>query len=386
MDKGAVLLDGWEAISAAEWDALAAPGHPGERPENPFLTHRFLRALESSGSTGPGTGWQAQPLVIRRGGALWAAAPLYVKGHSQGEYVFDHGWAEAFQRAGGRYYPKLQVAVPFTPVPGPRLLAEGPEGRAALLQTLADLTAGNGLSSAHITFCPEADLGPAQAAGYLHRTGLQYHWQNEGYRDYADFLDRLSSRKRKALRKERAAAQAFGGEVVALTGHDLRPEHWEAFWGFYQDTGARKWGAPYLTRAFFDALQEMMRDDVLLVLAYRGGRPIAGALNFIGRDALFGRYWGQAEEHPFLHFELCYHQAIDHAIAKGLSRVEAGAQGEHKIARGYLPVLTHSLHWIENPAFRQAVADYLDGERRAIEEERLELMQTGPFRQDGDKE
>lgn len=276
--------------------------------------------------------------------------------------------------------------MPFTPVPGPRLLAEGPEGRAALLQTLAALTAGNGLSSAHITFCPEADCAPAQAAGYLHRTGLQYHWQNAGYRDYADFLDRLSSRKRKALRKERAAAQAFGGEIITLTGNDLRPEHWDAFWAFYQDTGARKWGAPYLTRAFFDALQEAMRDDVLLVLAYRGGRPIAGALNFIGRQTLFGRYWGQVEEHPFLHFELCYHQAIEHAIAKGLSRVEAGAQGEHKIARGYLPVLTHSLHWIENPSFRQAVAGYLDGERRAVEEERLELLQTGPFRQDGDKE
>ena len=369
-------------IPAAEWDALA--GNDGPRPRDPFTTHRFLKALEDSGSVGPGTGWDPLHLALRDpDGTLVAAMPLYVKAHSQGEYVFDHSWAHAYERAGGRYYPKLQVAVPFTPVTGPRLLVrpdDADRGRAALVRALVGLAEKNGLSSAHVTFCTEDEAQAGQALGLMHRTGQQFHWHNRGYGSFDDFLAALSSRKRKAIRRERRQAQDFGGTIHRLTGDAITPEHWDAFWQFYQDTGARKWGRPYLTRAFFDRLHETMPDDVLLVMCRRDGRWIAGALNLIGADCLFGRYWGAIEHHPFLHFEVCYYQAIDHAIAAGLARIEAGAQGEHKLARGYLPVVTHSLHWVRDPGFRRAVAEFLEQEREAVDEDIEILTSYGPFR------
>jgi predicted N-acyltransferase len=368
------------AIPAQDWDALACPEAARGRPIDPFTTHRFLAALEASGSTGDGTGWQARPLVLRDQGRTVAAMPLYVKSHSQGEYIFDHGWAEAYARAGGRYYPKLQVAVPFTPATGRRFLGD-PAHRAALMQAAIGVTQQNGLSSLHVTFCTEDE---AQAMtgfeGTLHRITQQFHWENHGYASFDDFLAQLSSRKRKMIRKERETARAHGLTIRVLTGDQIDPAHWDAFWLFYQDTGSRKWGTPYLTRAFFDVVQATMRDDVLLVLAFDGDRPVAGALNFIGRDTLYGRYWGCVADYPCLHFELCYYQAIDWAIAHGLSRVEAGAQGEHKLARGYLPSAVHSLHWIADPGFAKAVARYLDQERRAVGEEMEILTAYGPFR------
>ncbi len=371
-------------IPAGDWDACACPeAADGGLPHDPFTTHRFLSALEDSGSVGPGTGWQPRYLLARAGGQPIAAAPLYAKGHSQGEYIFDHNWGHAYERAGGRYYPKLQIAVPFTPATGRRFLTRpGWEetGRAALLQGAMQLAEDNGLSSLHVTFCTEAEAEQGARMGLLHRVTQQFHWENRGYDNFDDFLASLSSRKRKTLRKERAQAHAFGGEIVQLTGDDLRLEHWDAFWHFYQDTGARKWGTPYLTRAFFDIAHDTMRDDILMVLALRDGRPVAGALNFIGRDVLYGRYWGCIEHHPCLHFELCYYQAIEAAIARGQSRVEAGAQGEHKLARGYLPMPTHSLHWLRDPGFSEAVARYLEAERTAIEEEIEILTDYGPFR------
>ena len=371
-------------IPAEDWDACACPeAADGGLPADPFTTHRFLSALEDSGSVGPGTGWQPRYLVARAGGQVIAVAPLYAKGHSQGEYIFDHNWAHAYERAGGRYYPKFQVAVPFTPATGRRLLTRPgwqDMGRAALIQGAIQLTESHGLSSLHITFCTEGEAEAGAGMGLLHRVTQQYHWQNAGYGSFDDFLASLSSRKRKTIRKERATAQGFGGEIVALTGEGLRPEHWDAFWRFYQDTGARKWGSPYLTRGFFDIVHDTMRDDVLLVLAMREGRAVAGALNFIGRDVLFGRYWGCTEHHPCLHFELCYYQAIDAAIARGLARVEAGAQGDHKLARGYLPVPIHSLHWLRDPGFAEAVETYLEAERAAVEEDIEILTGYGPFR------
>ena len=370
-------------IDPVDWDACACPEAADGPPVDPFTTHRFLSALEQSGSVGPGTGWQPHYLLVRAGGEVIAAAPLYAKGHSQGEYIFDHNWAHAFERAGGQYYPKLQIAVPFTPATGRRFLTRpGWEdaGRAGLVQGAVQVAENGGLSSVHVTFCTEEEAERGAQMGLLHRITQQFHWMNRGYADFDGFLASLASRKRKAIRRERRQAQAFGGEIVSLTGDDLRPEHWDAFWAFYQDTGARKWGQPYLTRRFFDIVQETMRDDVLLVLALRDGHPIAGALNFIGRDALFGRYWGCNEHHPCLHFELCYYQAIDAAIARGLSRVEAGAQGDHKLARGYLPVATHSLHWLADPGFSEAVANYLEAERDAMEDEIEVLTSYGPFR------
>lgn len=380
-DLTVTLAESIAAVPAADWDALAAPGTG--RPDDPFTTHRFLLALEASGSTGPGTGWLARPLLVHRGAQMIAAAPLYVKSHSQGEYIFDHGWAEAYERAGGRYYPKLQIAVPFTPATGRRFLTlpgEEVAGMAALIEGATRVAQQNGLSSLHATFCTEAEAETGAAMGLMPRLTQQFHWQNEGYSSYEDFLATLASRKRKALRKERAMANSHGLRIENLTGDALRPEHWDAFWAFYQDTGSRKWGRPYLTRNFFDRIQQTMRDDVLLVLAFDGSRPAAGALNFIGRSTLYGRYWGCVEDYPCLHFELCYHRAIDWAIAQGLDRVEAGAQGEHKLARGYLPAETHSLHWIADPAFARAVADYLERERAAVDEEIEVLTAYGPFR------
>ena len=379
------LLDSVTALPAADWDALACPEcADGGRPVDPFTTHRFLAALDRSGSTGTGTGWQPRPLVIRDGTRLLAATPLYVKSHSQGEYIFDHGWAQALERAGGRYYPKLQIAVPFTPATGRRFLAapDAPHARDTLVEAAIHLARSNHLSSLHATFCTGEEAETLVARhGLLHRVTQQFHWENRGYTTFDDFLNDLSSRKRKMIRKERETARASGLTIRQLTGDQIEPHHWDAFWAFYQDTGARKWGTPYLTRRFFTQAQETLRDDMLLVLAERpDGTPVAAALNFIGRHTLFGRYWGCIEDHPCLHFELCYYQAIDWAIANRLARVEAGAQGEHKLARGYLPTPVHSLHWIAEPGFRDAVAQYLRAERRAVDEEIEVLTTYGPFR------
>lgn len=378
------VLDSLAQIAPQDWDACACPeAADGGRPDDPFTTHRFLSALENSGSVGPGTGWQPHYLLAQHNGQVIAVAPLYAKGHSQGEYIFDHSWADAYERAGGRYYPKLQVAVPFTPVTGRRFLTRpGHEdtGRGALIEGAQMLAERNGLSSLHITYCTQGESDVGARAGLLARVNQQYCWTNAGYRSFDDFLASLSSRKRKAIRKERARAQGFGGDIRSFTGAQIQPAHWDAFWDFYQDTGARKWGTPYLRRDFFNQLQAHLRDDILLVMAFDRGRPVAGALNLIGRGALFGRYWGCREHHSALHFELCYYQAMDYAIARGLSRVEAGAQGEHKIARGYLPVFTHSLHWLREPSFHDAVAHYLKEERAAVCEDVEILTGYGPFR------
>ena len=373
------LHDGIASIDEADWDRCAAPDGV---TVDPFTTHRFLRALEDSGSVGEGAGWTPRPIMARKGGEVIGVAPLYVKHHSQGEYVFDHNWAHAYERAGGSYYPKAQIAVPFTPATGRRFIAakgHEAEAMAALTQGAVQVAAENGLSSLHITFCTEAEAIAGEALGLMRRTSQQFHWENPRYRSFEDFLAALSSRKRKTIRRERVEAQGFGGEIVQLRGTDIQPQHWDAFWRFYQDTGSRKWGRPYLSRSFFDLIGESMADDLLLVLALRDGHPIAGALNFIGSETLFGRYWGCTEHHPFLHFELCYYQAIDYAIARGL-RVEAGAQGEHKLARGYMPAETQSLHWINDPGFREAVSKYLTAERRAIDHEIEVLTSYGPFR------
>ncbi|MCV6592087.1 MAG: GNAT family N-acetyltransferase [Silicimonas sp.] len=377
-------LSSLSAIAPEEWDACACPeAAGGGRALDPFTTHRFLLALEESGSVGAGTGWAPRHLVVRDEGQVIAVAPLYAKGHSQGEYIFDHNWAHAWERAGGRYYPKLQMAVPFTPVTGRRFLCRPgheAEGFEALIQGALHIASENSLSSFHATFCTEAEARRGAEIGLLHRITQQYHWANDGYGDFDGFLAALSSRKRKTIRRERRIAQGFGGEIVALTGDGIRAEHWEAFWHFYQDTGARKWGTPYLTRAFFDLAHERLADDILLVLALRDGQPVAGALNFIGRETLYGRYWGAVEHHDCLHFELCYYQAIEAAIARGLRAVEAGAQGDHKLARGYLPVETHSLHWLADNGFRGAVAEYLEAERAAVGEDIEVLTGYGPFR------
>ena len=364
---------GLSAVDAGHWDALAGP-------DDPFLSHAFLTILEESGSVGAGTGWTPAPLLAARAdGSLLGAVPAYLKGHSQGEYVFDHNWAEAYEHAGGRYYPKLQIAVPFTPVPGRRVLGSDAGINAQLIGGAEQLVRQNGLSSAHATFVAPAQLDLFRTAGWLIREGVQFHFANPGYAAFDDFLAALSARKRKAIRKEREAANALVS-IEMLTGAALRPDHWDAMWAFYQDTGARKWGQPYLTRAAFDLIGTRMADRVLLVLASRDGRPVAGALNFIGSDTLYGRYWGCSEDLPFVHFELCYYRAIEFAIERGLSRVEAGAQGAHKLARGYGPVPTWSAHYIADPGFRAAVADFLDRETRAIDREIGWLEGATPFK------
>lgn len=389
-------------VPAAAWDACAAvpppvkPTHEdGLSTElstrgyvgNPFISHVFLSACEQSHSVGGRTGWQPRHLLVEDAkGDLMGCAPCYVKAHSQGEYVFDQGWAEAFERAGGDYYPKLQVAAPFTPVTGPRLLArpglQADAVRGALGDALAEITTASELSSAHVTFLTEAEWRMLGDRGYLQRTDQQFHWFNNGYATFDDFLAALSSRKRKTIRRERKEALGPGIELCWLTGSDLTEEVWDAFFAFYMDTGSRKWGRPYLTREFFSLVGQTMRDQILLVMAKRAGRWIAGAINFIGAEALYGRNWGTVEHHPFLHFEVCYYQAIEYAIAHKLKRVEAGAQGEHKLARGYLPHTTYSAHFIANPGLRRAVAEYLARERAYVQAAGEELAAAAPFRKD----
>jgi predicted N-acyltransferase len=365
----AKVASGVAGLNAHAWDRLAG--------EDPFLSHAFLSALEDSHSVGPGTGWTPAPILVEDDAHhLVAAMPSYLKTHSQGEYVFDHGWAEAWESAGGQYYPKLQVAVPFTPVPGTRLLGHRPQ---QLLAAAEAVTVQNEMSSAHITFIDEDGAAECERRGWLIRHGIQYHWLNRGYGSFDEFLAALSSRKRKTIRKERAAA-VDGIEVRPLRGSEITSVEWDAMWAFYQDTGSRKWGRPYLTREFFDLAGERMGDRVLLFLATRGGQPIAGALNFLSSDTIYGRYWGATEEVPFLHFELCYYRAIEWAIEHGLSQVQAGAQGEHKIARGYEPVITKSAHFIPNRGFREAIADFLDTERAAIANEIEWLRRDLPYR------
>ena len=365
----AKLAGGVSGLNAAAWDRLAG--------DDPFISHAFLSALEQSGSVGKGTGWTPATLLIEDGNdRLAAAAPAYLKTHSQGEYVFDHAWADAFERAGGNYYPKLQIAVPFTPVPGPRLLGDRPQH---LLAAAEAVVVQNDISSAHVTFLHEADSAECERRNWLIRHGIQYHWESRGYRDFDDFLDTLSSRKRKTIRKERAAARE-GLEFVALRGAEIGAEEWDWMWRFYQDTGSRKWGHPYLTRGFFDLIGKSMPDKLLLFMALRNGQPIAGALNLIGADTLYGRYWGAVEEVQFLHFELCYYQAVDWAIANGLTYVQAGAQGEHKLARGYEPVITRSAHFIVDPGFRTAVERFLVEERESVRQEIEWLRRALPYR------
>jgi uncharacterized protein len=375
-------------VPAHAWDACANPAQANsqDRPYNPFISHAFLLALEASFSASARAGWQPQHLVAEtQDGAIVGVAPCYLKSHSRGEYVFDGGWAEAYERAGGSYYPKLQVSVPFTPATGRRLLAApGPEAdaiRGALASGLIELARLREASSVHVTFAPQDEWRLLGECGYLQRTDQQFHWENPGYATFDDFLGALAARKRKAIRRERREALAAGIEVVWLTGADLTESVWDTFFAFYMETGSRKWGRPYLTRAFYSLVGASMADRIVLVMAKRAGRYIAGAINFIGADTLFGRHWGAIEHHPFLHFELCYYQAIDYAIAHGL-RVEAGAQGEHKLTRGYMPMTTYSAHYIADPALRRAIADYLKRERAYVASAGEELAGMGPFRKD----
>jgi predicted N-acyltransferase len=373
------LAEGVAKIERGAWDACAGGS-------NPSVSYDFLVAMERSGSVGRGTGWMPRPLMLESAdGILLGVAPLYVKSHSYGEYIFDHGWANAYEKAGGRYYPKLLVGVPFTPVPGPRLLVrpgtDAPMHRRHLTEGLVAAAKQLEVSSLHINFPDENDSAVIAEAGLMQRVGTQYHWRNEGYKTFADFLACLSSRKRKMIRKEREAAMRNGLIIKRLTGADLNPRDWKNFFRFYIDTSERKWGSAYLTREFFLMLGETMADRVLLVMAEQDGQPVAGALNLIGGDTLYGRNWGSDGAYRFLHFEACYYQAIEFAIERGLSRVEAGAQGEHKIGRGYLPVETRSFHYIDDPQFAAAVADFLRREKRAIEAEREALGDFSPFKQ-----
>ena len=398
MDSSEITLEAVPSVSeipAADWDACANPA--GSSPVaaansgafskvayNPFVSHAFFSALEASGSACARTGWGPRHLLARFDSEIVGIVPCYLKSHSQGEYVFDRGWADAYERAGGRYYPKLQASVPFTPATGPRLLIrkdfDHDEIGTALTSGLVALCGMTKASSAHVTFAREAEWKFLAAHGFLQRTDQQFHWHNEGYRDFEDFLASLNSRHRKAIKRERREALAAGITIHALSGGDISEDAWDAFFAFYMETGSRKWGRPYLTRAFFSLIGETMADDVLLIMARRNGRWIAGAINFIGSDTLFGRNWGAIEHHPFLHFEVCYYQAIDFAIRRGLKTVEAGAQGEHKIARGYLPQTTYSAHYIADPDLRRAISDYLKRERAYVAEAGRELTEAGPFR------
>jgi predicted N-acyltransferase len=402
MDSSEITLDAVSSVSqiaAEEWDACANPaalaagcpqGSQGgfKSPYNPFVTHAFFSALEASGSATARTGWGPRHLLARQDGIIAGIVPCYLKSHSQGEYVFDRGWADAYERAGGSYYPKLQASVPFTPATGPRLLirddVDKGEIRGALASGLVALCEATNASSAHVTFAREAEWKFLAAKGFLQRTDQQFHWRNQGYRGFDDFLATLNSRHRKAIKRERREAVADGITIHALNGSEITEEAWDAFFAFYMETGSRKWGRPYLTRAFFSLVGETMARDVLLVMARRNGRWIAGAINFIGSDTLFGRNWGAIEHHPFLHFEVCYYQAIDFAIARGLKTVEAGVQGEHKIARGYLPQTTYSAHFIADPSLRHAISEYLKRERAYVADIGRELTEAGPFRKADD--
>ena len=370
------VLEAVAEVPAAAWDGLAGP--------NPFVAHAFLGALEESGSVGAKAGWRPRHLVLEGPDGVEGAAPCYLKSHSYGEYVFDHAWAHAYERAGGDYYPKLQISVPFTPVTGPRLLVRpGPQAEARrrmLALGAVEVARRLEASSVHVTFPTEDEWRALGALGYLQRTDRQFHWTNAGYGSFDDFLAALASRKRKAVKRERREALDGGVSVQWITGRDIAERHWDAFFAFYMDTGSRKWGRPYLNRRFFSLLGERMAERVLLVFALRGGRPIAGALNIVGPDTLYGRYWGCVEDRPFLHFEVCYYQAIEFAISRGLARVEAGAQGEHKLARGYLPATTYSAHWLADPRLARAVSDYLEREREAVAFEQAELGEHAPYR------
>ncbi|KQV81354.1 GNAT family N-acetyltransferase [Rhizobium sp. Root1220] len=373
-------------IAPESWSQLSGASKTASTlAYNPFVSYAFLSSLEESGSATAQTGWLGHHLLLESdSGQLMGALPGYLKNHSQGEYVFDHGWADAFERAGGRYYPKLQCSIPFTPATGPRLLvAEGLERRPiqdAIAESLKEVVRRLGVSSAHITFVPEDEVKVFETDGYLHRTDQQFHFINDGYANHEEFLETLASRKRKALRKERRTALVNGITIDWLTGSDLTERIWDQFFAFYMDTGSRKWGRPYLTRKFYSLIGERMPEDIMLIMAKHNGRYVAGAINFIGGDTLYGRHWGCIEDHPFLHFEVCYHQAIDFALAKGLKRVEAGAQGEHKLARGYLPVTTHSAHYVAHAGLRRAIADYLERERDDVEHMNEILTEHSPFR------
>jgi predicted N-acyltransferase len=370
-------------VPAEAWDACA---NPDPATFNPFIAHGFLKALEDAGSVGGRTGWAPRHLVLRdEAGEIKGCAPCYLKSHSQGEYMFDHSWADAFMQAGGRYYPKLQIAVPFTPVPGRRLLARpGPdaeETEAMLAAAAAEIAERNGISGVHVTFLTEGEWTRLGAQGLLQRTSQQFHWRNEGYRTFDDYLASLASRKRKATRKEREQALAGGLTVEWLRGKEIKEADWDVFFEFYMETGSRKWGRPYLNRKFFSLLGAgAVGGSCLLMLAKRGRHPIAGSLHLVGGDCLYGRYWGAVEHQPFLHFEMCYYQAIDYAIRHGLARAEAGAQGEHKLARGYLPTRTYSVHYIVDPALRRAIASFLVRERAHVEAACEELAEYAPYR------
>jgi uncharacterized protein len=411
MDSSEITLEAVSSVSqiaAEDWDACANPGADscldrlnrlawpaknsatGSRTYyNPFVSHAFFSSLEMSGSACARTGWGPRHLLARHDGVISGIVPCYLKSHSQGEYVFDRGWADAYERAGGRYYPKLQASVPFTPVTGPRLLirdgVDKDEIGTALASGIVALCQATNASSAHVTFAREAEWKLLAECGFLRRTDQQFHWQNQDYRSFDDFLATLNSRHRKAIKRERRDALVSGITIHALSGSDITEETWDAFFAFYMQTGSRKWGRPYLNRSFFSLIGESMPEDVLLIMARRNNRWIAGAINFVGSDTLFGRNWGAVEHHPFLHFEVCYYQAIDFAISRGLKTVEAGAQGEHKIARGYLPQTTYSAHYIADPGLRRAIDEYLRRERAYVAEAARELSEAGPFRKTADE-
>jgi predicted N-acyltransferase len=379
---GEVPADAWDAC--ANPPASAASGDGSMGGYNPFISHDYLSSLELSGSVRNRAGWQPMHLVAEAGSTVVGVVPCYAKSHSQGEYVFDHGWADAYERAGGDYYPKLQVAVPFTPAQGRRLLVRPGEHadavRNALADSLADICKRSNASSVHVTFLTEHEWRMLGSRNYLQRTHRQFHWTNEGYASFDAFLTALSSRKRKTIRRERDDALANGITIDWLTGSDLTESVWDTFFEFYMDTGSRKWGRPYLTRSFYSLVGEKMRDKILLVMAKRNGRYIAGAINFIGSDTLFGRHWGCLEQHAFLHFEVCYYQAMQFAIERKLSRVEAGAGGSHKVTRGYMPTTTYSAHYIADPRLRRAIDDFLSHERVHVQAEIEEYAEAAPFR------
>ena len=391
MDKKNVkveFINDINLIEKKQWDLCACPeAFKGEKIIDPFTTYNFISALENSGSVGKGTGWHSCHLVVKIEKEIIAVMPLYLKGHSQGEYIFDHNWAQAYNNFGGNYYPKIQSAVPFTPATGRRFLTKKgfeKQGRDALERGIINLALNNKLSSAHITFCTSFEAKKISDNNFLKRKTLQYHWENKGFSNFEDFLNSLSSRKRKTIKKERKIATSLFKDndgIFSFTGSQLRDKHWDSFWKFYQDTGNRKWGIPYLTRDFFQIINECMPENILLFLAIENNTPIAGALNFIGADTLYGRYWGCSKYHSCLHYELCYYQAIDYALKNRIKKVEAGAQGEHKISRGYLPSFVYSLHWFSNKSFASAISEYLDKEEKVINQEYDVLMKTSPYKQ-----